>query len=567
MRQSKETKKECGYIILPLLVKEGESLEDIKSSDRFSDVAKIITSLSTQDERIKEELKQTKNTKRNTGTRIIIEEDLVELLDVELSQIQASLKTVIWQRVGKANWTPFEEARKFALRLGLQSQNEWHQYAKSTDRPLDIPTNPRVIYMNKGWVGFGDWLGTGIIASRDFKYPPFEEARAFVHKLKLRSYSEWYEWKTSKKRPAYISGNPNRTYKDKGWINFPDWLGNDGISKNHVYRSFVDARAYVRSLSLKNLKEWSETRKQPSFPKDIPKNPAINYKDKGWINLGDWLGTFTINPKNREYASYEHASKFAQSLNLKSLLEWRKYLKENKLPENIPSNPGTVYKDKGWRGFGDFLGTGNLKNGAINYLSFEQAKQFVQGLGLNSASDWRIFSKSGARPNNIPANPDKKYKNSGWMSWQDFLGYQEINKFNYEEAVEYISKFKFSSSTEFFKEARAGKLVEAMPRSPDVFYKHHGWKGWHTFLGINVQIIRNRNYFSYAEAKKILKPHKVRSSRTWKEFRKSPAFPEKIPADPPTFYKNYGWISWQDFLSREEYLESRLEQALSSCRS
>ena len=39
------------------------------------------------------------------------------------------------------------------------------------DGPLDIPTNPRVIYMNKGWVGFGDWLGTGRIASKDFEHP------------------------------------------------------------------------------------------------------------------------------------------------------------------------------------------------------------------------------------------------------------------------------------------------------------------------------------------------------------------------------------------------------------
>ena len=83
-----------------------------------------------------------------------------------------------------------------------------------------------------------------------------------------------------KQRPQYISGNPNRTYKDKGWRQiFQIGLGADGISKNYDYRSFERRREHVRSLGLKNLNEWYQARKQTSFPKDIPQNPAIYYKD------------------------------------------------------------------------------------------------------------------------------------------------------------------------------------------------------------------------------------------------------------------------------------------------
>jgi len=36
--------------------------------------------------------------------------------------------------------------------------------------------------------------------------------------------------------------------------------------------------------------------------------------------------------------------------------------------------------------------------------------------------EWREYCKSGKKPINIPASPDKTYKNKGWISWGDFLG-------------------------------------------------------------------------------------------------------------------------------------------------
>ena len=36
--------------------------------------------------------------------------------------------------------------------------------------------------------------------------------------------------------------------------------------------------------------------------------------------------------------------------------EWRKYAKSGKLPKDIPTNVWQVYKNKGWKGWRDFLG-------------------------------------------------------------------------------------------------------------------------------------------------------------------------------------------------------------------
>lgn len=56
------------------------------------------------------------------------------------------------------------------------------------------------------------------------------------------------------------------------------------------------------------------------------------------------------------------------------------------------------------------------------YLSFENAKKIALGLKLKSNSEWRLYCKSGQRPKNIPCNPDRIYKQKGWINWTDWLG-------------------------------------------------------------------------------------------------------------------------------------------------
>ena len=57
----------------------------------------------------------------------------------------------------------FNESRAFVQTLDLKSYSEWREYCKSDGKPDDIPKNPQVVYHNKGWISWGDWLGTGHI--------------------------------------------------------------------------------------------------------------------------------------------------------------------------------------------------------------------------------------------------------------------------------------------------------------------------------------------------------------------------------------------------------------------
>ena len=65
-------------------------------------------------------------------------------------------------------------------------------------------------------------MACGLLASDML---PFAAARAIVRKLKLKSQKEWKAWSKSGQRPSNIPGNPDRTYRDDGWISYPDWLG------------------------------------------------------------------------------------------------------------------------------------------------------------------------------------------------------------------------------------------------------------------------------------------------------------------------------------------------------
>ena len=86
--------------------------------------------------------------------------------------------------------------------LGLKSRREWRDYYKSGKKPADIPSAPNSTYAKDGWCGFGDWLGTGTVATHQHQYRPFEEARAFVRSRGLKSQTEWRRFYKSGKKPT-----------------------------------------------------------------------------------------------------------------------------------------------------------------------------------------------------------------------------------------------------------------------------------------------------------------------------------------------------------------------------
>jgi len=255
---------------------------------------------------------------------------------------------------------------------------------------------------------------------RTAEWRSFDKAREFVRSLDVDSISEWWNYCKSGKKPPDIPTNPQREYKGVGWKSFSDWLGTTANYRGESWRPFKEARKFARSLRLRGDGEWRAYCSSGKKPADIPSNPNVAYKNKGWLDLGDWLGTGNVANLRRIWRPFSDARSFARGLGLKNQNMWITFCKTQKRPKDIPTNPQNIYRNDGWKGFGDWLGTGYVHK--REYRPFKQAREFVRDLGLKTNDDWRVYCRSRKRPEDIPATPERVYRNSGWKSWQDWLG-------------------------------------------------------------------------------------------------------------------------------------------------
>ena len=408
--------KKFGYIMMPLIVPDNMELEEFTETTPFKQVARIVTALSTQDERIVEEFRLTVEGKRSSDRRVEISGNIPAGLRLDFSTFVASIEAKYWEKVGRVNWRPFREARDYVRSIQLKTIFEWREYCMSSFFPKDIPKAPDHYYRNQGWVNFIDWLGTK-------QYRSFENAKEFARSLNLKSAKEWTDQYQKGKIPIDIPLSPNSVYNKSGWLSWGDWLGSEYVAnQQRSYKKHEVAKSFIQKLGLKSVAELKDYCKSGKKPLDIPNNPDQYYKNKGWISFGDWLGTGTIAPHKMSFRPFSEARKFAQSLNLKSSTEWSKYSKSLHRPKDIPGNPGRVYNNSGWKGYGDWLGNGIISNQNKVFSSYVEAKKYVHKLQLRSQKEWNEYWKKNERPSNIPRSPAGVYKNKGWISWQDFLG-------------------------------------------------------------------------------------------------------------------------------------------------
>ena len=255
------------------------------------------------------------------------------------------------------------------------------------------------------------------------RFLPFEEALVFVRSLRLKNQKEWVVWRMSGARAANIPSSPNTVYAHDGWQGMGHWLGTGTIATfNKVFLPFAEALVFVRSLHLRRQADWYAWRKTGACPTNIPSNPDRTYVHDGWQGWGHWLGTGAVASINRVYLPFEEALVFVRSLQLRGQAEWCAWRKSRARPANIPSNPNRAYQDHGWRGYGHWLGTGTVATFNRVYLPFEEALVFAHSLKLKSWAEWYAWSKSRARPTNIPSNPNRAYQDHGWQNIGHWLG-------------------------------------------------------------------------------------------------------------------------------------------------
>ncbi len=121
----------------------------------------------------------------------------------------------------------FEDVRKTAQTLNFSSKKQWYAWAKTSSRPQGMPTDPQIAYAEKGWISWGDFLGTGaeVEAPQVRRFKTFEEAKDFAISLNLKGQKEWQTFAQTSALPNDIPANPDKYYAKIGWKSWVHFLG------------------------------------------------------------------------------------------------------------------------------------------------------------------------------------------------------------------------------------------------------------------------------------------------------------------------------------------------------
>lgn len=131
-------------------------------------------------------------------------------------------------------------------------------------------------------------------------------------------------------------------------------------NQNKIFISYEEAKKIIINLNIKSRNQFRLLHDEKIKKYNIPVEPNSTYKNNGWTNWGDFLGTNRLqdNLKALNYLSYEESKNWIKNnLNILSKKDWVVHVKDNKIPNIIPNNPQLYYykKNRGWKGWKDFL--------------------------------------------------------------------------------------------------------------------------------------------------------------------------------------------------------------------
>ena len=187
--------------------------------------------------------------------------------------------------------------------------------------------------------------------------------------------------------------------------------------------SFKDARAYLHTANIKNVKEYLAWRRNSNMTQ-FYSQPDRAFIDKGWTNWADYLNTDTVSNQeiHRKFLPYEEAKAIVHAQKFRT---YKDYSNWQSRPSNVPSYPQQVYGTK--YQMEDYLGRAQ-PTPRDKFKTFEEARQWVHAYQkhkkprMTSVNHWEVFSKDPRkRPKDIPSKPASFYRGE-WKTWSDFLG-------------------------------------------------------------------------------------------------------------------------------------------------
>jgi hypothetical protein len=365
----------------------------------------------------------------------------------------------------------------------------------------------------------------------------FTDGRALARGLELKCQRGWWEWSKSGQRPSDIPSNPQQAYRDDGWISWADWLGNEGRVLAKDMLPFTVGRALARGLGLEGNPEWRKWSKSEQRPSDIPSSPDQPYRADGWVSWPDWLGSEGRVYTKKEVLPFTEGRAFARGLGLKSKKGWEVWSKSGQRPTDIPAHPETTYRDDGWISYPDWLGYGEGRVSAKDMLPFAVGRAYARKLELRSWKEWAEWSKSGQRPSNIPANPHKVYRDDGWISYPDWLGFvgraPPGSMLPFAVGRAYVRKLKLENVKEWCAWSKSGQRPSNIPANPHKVYRDDGWISMPDWLGYGSAGGAAASRRASSSSSSATTAPKKKTKKKKRKRRPNSTHPSDLPPPPP----------------------------------
>jgi hypothetical protein len=396
------------------------------------------------------------------------------------------------------------------------------EYALHRVKDPKLPPSPRNFYKNNGWVSWNYFI-TG---QKNQFYPTLQASMNAVQILKLEppTYNEYLKrYKEDTKLPS----RPQFTYQD--WQDWPHFL--TGEKREKKYEDLKTAMTALQVLedSPQTIQEY---KKACRIDAKLPSSPDIFYREKGWISWPHFLGRKITPPI---YPTLEKAKEALKKLS-KTPKVSKDYQRLRVEDPQLPAAPDKIYKEKGWISWPHFL-TG--RDSIPLYETLERAMQAVQKLDPVPQT-MKEYTERRVQDPALPAEPSKKYRNAGWISYIHFLTGSEVMQHyqTLEEAMKAVKALKDTPKSAF-EYASKHKYDKRLPASPQKVYRNKGWKDW-TFFSTGKEAIPF--YETVEDAMNAVQKLKPLPSN-YQEYRLSYKTDPRLPSNPIRHYKieDKGW--------------------------
>lgn len=457
----------------------------------------------------------------------------------------------------RQTWLTFEEARAWARSQGLSSETGW-RIRRKQKLPSGIPTNPNRTYKTE-WQGWPDFLGNDRSRYSKRDYWPYNKASEWAISCGIRDTRDWNMACKQGLVPFEIPSNPWLIYPE--WISMPVFLGqNERRGRKRQWRTYVEAREWVRSAGIMNKADWEDLLGKDRIPSDIPTNPNVVYAGKGWTNWQEFLGLAVRGGASltEDVLAYE----------LSHFLEVDPTIRSISLPGGrrkrvdivVPALNLLVEYD-GWHWHRkleekDRIETEQLQ--AVGWFVLRIRELPLHPLGsLDILVDpsWTLFKKSLLLLRHL--------LNNGFIdkgSTTDIDDYEASDTLfaassnlanvaswaSLEEARTWVHEQGITSESQWRKIRRAGGLPRNIPSNPNTVYAVR-WHSWGDFFGTGREAIRSVDLVDYETARQWAMTSGITQAREWTQANKAGKIPPGIPGSPSNVYAKE-WLGWRMFL-------------------